>query len=152
MQAIPRALVLVAALSLASCGGGAPDESEQPDSTDAAVSELTITRTGGIAGVHDVVQVEADGSASVSEKSGEISACTPAPEAVGRVRAVDLSTLGPAPSKTPIMDGFGYEIAGETGIASVGDGDTGAHGELLAAAAEVVSSCLLTRSSSGTSQ
>ncbi len=112
----------------------------QPDASDAAASELTITRTGGIAGVHDVVQIEPDGSASVSQKTGDISACTPSPAAVDRVRAVDLSALGPAPSKTPIMDGFGYEIVGASGTASVGDGDTGLHGELLAAAAEVVSS------------
>lgn len=152
MQAIHRALVLVAAVALASCGGGAVNESLVPDSSDAAASELTITRSGGIAGVHDVVQIEPDGSASVSQKTGEISACTPSAPAVDRVRAVDLSSLGPAPSKTPIMDGFGYEIIGASGIASVGDGDTGPHGELLAAAAEVVSSCLATRVDSGTFQ
>lgn len=153
MQAIPRALVLVAAISLASCGGAAVSESPaQPDASDAAASELTITRTGGIAGVHDVVQIEPDGSASVSQRTGVISACTPSQAAIDRVRAIDLATLGPAPSKTPIMDGFGYEIVGASGTAAVGDGDTGQHGELLAAAAEVVASCLTTRTDSGTFQ
>ena len=151
MQAIPRALVLIAAISLASCGGAAVTEGPTfPTSSDEpAASELTITRTGGFAGVHDVVQIEPDGSASVSQKTGVISACTPTPEAVDRVRAIDLSALGTAPPKTPIMDGFGYEIVGASGTASVGDGDTGSHGDLLAAAAEVVSSCLTTVSDSG---
>jgi hypothetical protein len=151
MNGTLRAVVLFAAITLAGCGGSAVSESPTtPTRTDApsgaatsdAPSAITITRTGGIAGVRDVVQLAADGSVSVTQKGGASGSCTPAAEAVDRLRAIDLSALGSAPPKTPIADGFGYEIVAATGTASVGDGDTGAHGELLAAASAVVSSCL----------
>ncbi len=121
---------------------GPPDGSSTP--SDAPASAITITRSGGIAGVHDVVEIAADGTAQVTQKTGVTGACTPTPEAVDRLRAIDFASIGTAPPKTPIADGFGYEIVAGSATASVGDGDTGAHGELLAAAAEVVSSCLRT--------
>ena len=150
MRGKTRALVLVAAMALASCGGAAVTESPSspattvPDGSGRPTSSITITRTGGIAGMHDEVVIAPDNAAHVTQKSGVTSACTPSVAAIDRVRAFDLSALGPPPSKTPIMDGFGYDIVTESGHVSVGDGDTGAHGELLSAAAEVVSSCLAT--------
>jgi hypothetical protein len=152
MQGRTRAMVLVAAVAVAACGGTTVTESPSsqtnaPSSqaaSDAPTSPITITRTGGIAGLHDEIVIAPDNSAHVTQKTGVMSACTPSVAAIERIRAMDLSALGPPPSKTPIMDGFGYEIATDSGRASVGDGDTGPHGELLAAAAEVVSSCLST--------
>jgi hypothetical protein len=156
MRGRARALVLLAALVLAGCGGAAvtqdpssptassPVATGVPGGSGAPVSAITITRSGGIAGMHDVVVVAPDNSAHVTQKNGVMSACTPSVAAIERVRSTDLAALGPAPSKIPIMDGFGYDVVTDSGRASVGDGDSGAHGELLAAAAEVVSSCLST--------
>ena len=151
MQGRTRAFVLVAAVALAGCGGAAVTESPSapatasaPAASDASPSAITITRTGGIAGMHDEVVIAPDNSAHVTQKSGVMSACAPSVAAIQRIRATDLSALGPPPSKTPIMDGFGYEVVTDSGRASVGDGDTGPHGELLAAASEVVGSCLST--------
>jgi hypothetical protein len=152
MQVRRIAMVLVAAVAIAGCGGATVTESPSSPTTapstapsgEAPASTITVTRTGGIAGMHDEVVIAPDNSAQVTQKTGVMSACTPSVAAVERLRATDLSALGPPPSKTPIMDGFGYEIVTDSGRASVGDGDTGPHGELLAAAAEVVSSCLST--------
>ena len=119
-----------------------PASTASPADSSAPGSSITITRTGGIAGMHDEVAIAPDNSAHITQKSGVTSACTPSVAAIDRIRAMDLSALGPPPSKTPIMDGFGYEVVTDAGRASVGDGDTGPYGELLAAAAEVVSSCL----------
>ena len=143
-----RALVLVAAISLAGCGGAnvtqsptPPAGTVAPDSsptTDAPASAITITRSGGIAGVNDVVEIAADGSTQVTRKTGIVSACTPTAEAISRLRAIDIAAIGTAMPKNPIVDGFTYEIVTAAGGASVGDGDGGPRGELLSAAAEVV--------------
>ena len=156
-----RAIALVATVLLASCGGSAvtggsippsgttaPGDSAGP--SDGPASAITITRSGGIAGVHDVVEIAPDGSAAVTRKTGQGAAtCTPTPEAIDRLREFDLATLGSPPSKVPIADGFNYEVVTGAGRASVGDGDEGVHGELLRVANEVVSSCLATVSGSG---
>lgn len=125
-------------------GTVAPDSS--PTTTDAPASAITITRSGGIAGVNDVVEIAADGSTQVSRKTGIVSACTPTAEAISRLRTIDLAAIGTAVPKNPIADGFTYEIVTAAGSASVGDGDGGPRGELLSAAAEVVTSCLMTLS------
>ena len=116
-------------------GTVAPDSS--PTTTDAPASAITITRSGGIAGVNDVVEIAADGSTQVTRKTGIVSACTPTAEAIARLRAIDIAAIGTAMPKNPIVDGFTYEIVTAAGSASVGD-DGGPRGELLSAAAEVV--------------
>jgi hypothetical protein len=145
-----RALAVVAGLALAGCGGAAVTESPStpsnapgsPGSSDVPAESITITRTGGIAGMHDVVVIAPDNSPQLTQRDGVVRTCTPSQAAIDQIRATNLAALGPPPSKIPIMDGFGYEVVTSSGRASVGDGDSGAHGELLSAASEVVSSCL----------
>lgn len=130
-------------------GTTTPSGSSMPTGEPASI--ITIIRTGGFAGVHDVVELAADGSVHVSQRTGVAGTCTPTQEAIDRLRAIDLGALGPAPSKHPIADGFTYQVVTATASASVGDGDAGPHGELLRAVAEVVTSCLMTVSGSGPS-
>ena len=155
-----RALALVATILLASSGGPAVTGSPTPPSGTTApdgsvmpsggpATRITITRSGGIAGVHDVVEIAPDRSVTVTRKAGQPATCTPTPEAIDRLFSFDLATLGAPPSKVPIADGFNYEVVTGAGSASVGDGDEGVHGELLRVANEIVTSCLATVSSSG---
>jgi hypothetical protein len=157
MKRIVRAVLVVAAISVASCGGSNVSQSPTPtgastasDGSDSstAPAAIVITRTGGIAGVRDVVEISADGSAQVTQKNGVTVPCTPNAGAIDRVRAIDLPPIGTAPPKAPIADGFTYEMVTPAGSASVSDGAEGPHRELLQAAAEVVSSCIATASGS----
>ena len=134
---------LVAILSFAGCGGASVTGSLTPPPTTAAPGDaMVITRTGGIAGVNDVVQVAADGTAQVTSKTGEMSSCVPNPTALESLRAIDLAAVGSAPAKPGMADGFMYEVRSGTTSASAGEGDVGIRAELVAAAAAVVSSCL----------
>ncbi|HET9851186.1 MAG TPA: hypothetical protein VFP56_01615 [Candidatus Limnocylindrales bacterium] len=160
----PRWVLLAAVTALAGCGGGLgtqpPDPSAAtsspegpPAATEAPDSPMTVTRSGGIAGLHDVVEIAADGSARVTRRDGAVSACTPSPEAVARLRAIDLRAIGTPAPKPPIADAFSYTITTAGTTVMVEEGDVGAgRTELLAAASEVVSSCLASTSGSGTYQ
>ena len=150
--------VLVAASSLAGCGGSSASEGPagpSPAGGDGPsgglpASAMVVTRTGGFAGVNDVVSIAADGTAQVTSRSGETRSCTPDPAALGRLRAIDLAAVGSGPPKVPIADGFNYSVVSATGSASAGDGDTlGVRAEFVAAAGAVVSSCLASPSGSG---
>lgn len=135
--------IVVAIISFASCGGSNVTDSPAPTSTTASQGgALVVTRTGGIAGVNDVVQVAADGTAQVTSKTGETSSCTPSPTALEQLRAIDFAAVGTAPSKPQIPDGFTYEVRSASSSASGGDGDEGIRAELVAAAAAVIASCL----------
>jgi hypothetical protein len=135
-------LILVATISFASCGGyGVTDSPTLSSANPSPAGSLVITRTGGIAGVNDVVQIAADGTAQMTSKSGETHACTPSRTALDQLRAIDLAAVGSAPSK-PIPDGFTYEVRSASGTASAGQGDAGIRAELVAAAAAVIASCL----------
>jgi hypothetical protein len=146
--------ILVAAISLAGCGGSDVTQSSSLPSTtaapsgidapsDAAPSAMVVTRTGGFAGVNDVVEIAADGTAQVTSKTGETRACTPSPTAVEQLRAIDLALVGSGTSKSPIADGFVYSVRTPSGDATVGEGDNeGIRAEFVLAAAAVVSSCL----------
>ncbi len=103
---------------------------------------LVVTRTGGIAGVNDVLEIAADGSAQMTSKTGETRDCVPSPTALQQLRGIDLAAVGSAPSKPQIADGFTYEVRTAGGSASAGDGDEGLRAELVAAAAAVFASCL----------
>jgi hypothetical protein len=141
MRRTPITLIglLVAAVSFASCGGSTVTEGSARPST---ASEMVVTRTGGIAGVNDTVQIAADGTAQITGKTGETSSCTPDPSALERLRAIDLAAVGSGLSKSPIADGFTYSVTSAGGSASAGDGDNeGIRAEFVAAAAAVVSSC-----------
>lgn len=154
--------ILVAAISLAGCGGsvgegsGLPTTAASPSgsdapSDDAPAAAMVVTRSGGIAGFHDVVQIAADGTAQVTSKTGETRTCTPSPTDLDRLRAIDLAAVGSGPSKSQIADGFTYSVSSATGSASAGDGDNeGPRAEFVAAAAAVVASCLASQSGSST--
>ena len=135
------ASILVTAISLAACSGSstgsdAPSDAAQP-------SAMVVTRTGGFAGVNDVVEIASDGTAMVASKAGETRSCTPSPAAVERLRAIDLASVGSATSKSPIADGFVYSVTSARGAATAGEGDnTGIRAEFVLTAAEVVTSCL----------
>ena len=115
-----------------------------------AASEMIVVRTGGFAGVHDTIEVAADGTAQVTVGTGETSGCAPDPSALDRLRAIDLVAVGTGMTKSPIADGFSYTVtsAGVTASASEGD-NQGVRAEFVAAAAAVVTSCLATRSGAG---
>jgi len=135
--------MLLAITSIASCGGSSVTGSPAPTSTAASQADaLVITRTGGIAGVNDVVQIAPDGTAQVTSKSGETHGCNPSPTALEQLRAIDLAAVGSAPSKPQIPDGFTYEVRSAAGSASAGQGDEGIRAELVAAAAAVIASCM----------
>ena len=135
--------ILVAAISLAGCGGSDVTQSSSLPSTDAVPSAMVVTRTGGFAGVNDVVEIAADGTAQVTSKTGETRACMPSPTAVERLRAIDLALVGSGTSKSPIADGFVYSVRTAGGDATAGEGDNvGIRAEFVLAAAAVVSSCL----------
>ena len=147
--------LLVAVVSLSSCGGSNVTEGPALPSTPGGssattASELVVVRTGGIAGVHDTVQIAADGTAQVSSNAGQAFACTPDPAALARLRAIDLAAVGTAPPKNPVADGFNYAVTSAGGSASAGDGDNeGIRAEFVAAAASVVTSCLANKSGAG---
>lgn len=125
-----------------------PTGSDAP-SDDAPASAMVVTRTGGFAGVHDVVQIAADGTAQITSRSGETRSCTPSPTALDRLRAIDLAAVGSATSKSPIRDGFTYSVQSASASASADEGDNeGLRAEFVDAAAAVVASCLASQAGS----
>ena len=140
------ASILVATISVAACSGlttGSDAPTDAAPSDAAPPSAMVVTRTGGFAGVNDVVEIQADGTATVSSRTGETSPCTPDPAAVERLRAIDLAAVGTAPPKSPIADGFVYSVTAAGGAATAGEGDnTGLRAEFVVAASAVVTSCL----------
>jgi hypothetical protein len=140
-QTTITASILVVTISLAGCGGSEVTESSPPPSATAAA--IVVTRTGGFAGVNDVVEIAADGTAQITSKTGESRSCTPSSTAVERLRAIDLASVGSATSKSQIPDGFMYSVRSASGAATAGDGDNaGNRAEFVLAAAAVVTSCL----------
>ena len=102
---------------------------------------MIVTRSGGFAGVHDVVEIAADGTAQVTSKTGETRRSTPSPAAVSRLRAIDLAAVGSTPPKSPIAHGFVYAVTAGADAATAGEGDnTGLRAEFVLAAAAVVTS------------
>lgn len=162
---VTMAGLLLAAASFASCGGSTvtegpalPSTGSSPAGSDVPSAEppasaIVIVRTGGFAGVHDTVQIAADGTAQVTSETGETHSCTPDSSALERLRAIDLAAVGSAPPKNPIADGFNYSVSSAGVTASASDGDNeGIRAEFVAAAAGVVSSCLATQSGASSSE
>lgn len=119
-------------------------------STSAPAAPITITRTGGIAGVHDVLEITPDGTARLTRRNGESILCTPIPALLDRLRSIDLRAVGTGPPKVPVADGFTYTVVSAAGTASAGDGDSGIRAELVSAAAAVLASCQAPTSGTGT--
>jgi hypothetical protein len=165
------AVPLVLALGLSACGGSstttastgsdagsgassAPPASGNPSATggppvspSSAASPtgdfLEITRSGGIAGVRDIVRVASDGTAKLVTRDGRAKTCRPAADDVRRLRQLDLAAMDALPSGAPVADGFVFSVRTTHGAAAVGDGDKrGRRAEVLDAAATVVATCL----------
>ncbi len=107
-------------LALAACGSGSggsgapdgatgspssspsPSSSTPPPRTPTAAFPLTVTRTGGIAGFHDTVVLQADGRLEVNSR-GHTSSCQLKPEVLKdilrAVGGVPWARLTPADSK-----------------------------------------------------
>jgi hypothetical protein len=138
-------LILAATIALAGCTGvtvtNDPSPATASPDSGTPVSAMTLTRTGGIAGFHDVLEIAADGTAQLTRRSGETSTCTPSPTALDQLRAIDLAAVGSAPPKAPIADGFTYTVVSAAGTATAGDGEDGIRGAFVSAAAAVLSSC-----------
>ena len=85
-----------AVLTMAACGsqGSTSTNASQPP-----VFPLTITRTGGVAGFHDVLVVASDGLVSVTQKGKAQRQCRLTPEAAKRVTTA--ASQMPWPRITP---------------------------------------------------
>jgi hypothetical protein len=106
---------------------------------------LEVTRSGGIAGVRDVVRVAADGTGKMLNRQGGQRTCRPPAAAVERLRKLDLAAIAALPSPTAVVnDGFVFSVRTPAGAAAVGQEDKGGHrADLLSAAAAVISSCVV---------
>jgi hypothetical protein len=85
-----------------SSSGPSPSSSTPPPRTPAAAFPLTVSRTGGIAGFHDVVVLRADGHLEVNSR-GHTSSCQLRPEVLKdillAVGGVPWGRLAPADSR-----------------------------------------------------
>ncbi len=152
--------LLVATMSLAGCGGSTVVEGPAKSSTTPSASEsatpddhgpasaIVVARTGGIAGVRDVVRIAADGTARLTTKTRTTRACTPSQASLDRLAAIDLMALKAIPSRSSQMaDGFVYSVNADGASASASEGDDNSRrAELVDAAAAVIGSCLATQS------
>jgi len=147
-------LLVVAVLAVAGCGVststvGADGHASPttPTGTDAPVGAMVVVRTGGIAGVMDLVRIAADGSATLRSKTSKGRGCTPSSQALGRLRSIDLAAVPAAASPPKMADGFNYSVTvgGTRAVASEGDDDS-RRAELVDAAAAVIATCLANQS------
>jgi hypothetical protein len=152
-------VIIAAVLTLAGCGGstagaGSAGSSTKPSPTGSHPSDdpagteaMVVVRTGGFAGVRDLMRVAADGTARITVKTGDTRDCTPSASSLDRLRAIDLAALKAPPTKLSQMaDGFNYSVTTGNGSAAGSEGDDGSRGEFVGAAAAVIASCLATQS------
>lgn len=111
---------------------------------------MLVVRTGGIAGVSDMVRIAGDGSASITTKARKTRGCTPSATALDRLRAVDLKAVAATTAKpSHLADGFNYSVKSGSASAVVSEGDDDSRrAELVDAAAAVVATCLASQSGS----
>jgi hypothetical protein len=152
-------LLAVAITACAGCGGStagagpaessttpSPAGSHTPDDH-AGTQAMVVARTGGFAGVRDLLRVAADGTARITVKTGQTRACTPSTASLARLRAIDLTALNATPTKMSQMaDGFNYSVKTSDASAAGSEGDDGRRAEFVGAAAAVIASCLATQS------
>ena len=76
---------------------------------------MVVVRTGGFAGVRDLMRVAADGTARITVRTGDTRDCTPSPASLDRLRAIDLVALNATPTKLSRMaDGSATRCRQET--------------------------------------
>jgi hypothetical protein len=161
-QCTAAVLVVVAAMTIAACGGSTvaeapaksstappPTSSATPDE-DAPRSATVVVRSGGLAGVRDIVRIAADGAARITTNTGTTRACAPSAASLDRLAAIDLLALKANPTKLSHMaDGFIYSVQSGDASASASEGDDNSRrAELVDAAAAVIGSCLASQSGS----
>jgi hypothetical protein len=152
-------VVIAAVLTLAGCGGstagaGSAGSSTKPSPTGSDASDdpagsqaMVVVRTGGFAGVRDLMRVAADGTARITVRTGDTRDCTPSPASLDRLRTIDLVALNATPTKLSRMaDGFSYAVQTGDGRAAASEGDDGRRADFVGAAAAAIASCLATRS------
>jgi hypothetical protein len=129
-----------------SATGGPPSPAPSASGGTDSGRFLEVMRSGGIAGVRDLVRVAADGTATVVTRDGSSRSCRPAAADVRRLRQLDpaaFAALAALPRATPVNDGFVFSVRTSQGTAVTGEGDTNdRRADLLDAAAAVVSACL----------
>lgn len=141
-------LVLPIALSFAVAGCGAESSTTGADGPTRTAgttgTTVEIVRTGGIAGVRDIVKIAPDGNARVTTRDGRGRVCHPAAKALSRLRALDLAAAAAEPSTAGQMaDGFNYSVRIGHQRASASEGDKGGRRvDIVNAAAAVLTSCL----------
>lgn len=119
------AVVLLAALPLAGCGGSSGSPSTAPTSAPGtgAAEPVALQRSGGIAGNRDAVTVQPDGSWRRTAKTGSPSTGTLTADQRARLTrmAADPTLRSEATRTVPeseCADGFNYQLtAGGTRIA-----------------------------------
>lgn len=149
---IPLALLL----ALAACGGESSTATRSTGSRGGTATSsggtavaMEVVRTGGIAGVRDVLRIKANGLGTLTDKNGSTSSCRLTDQALDRLRAVDLSDVSAAPTDAPAMaDGFNYAVRVGDERASGAEGDDGRRADLVDAAAAVLTSCIQQQSGS----
>jgi hypothetical protein len=120
-----------AVLTVVACGS----PSSSPGAPQPSVFPLTITRTGGIAGFHDVLVVTADGLVSVTPKGKALRRCRLTSEAAGRL-ATAASTV-PWSRLTPGSTGPAFPDDLVTMVRSPAGGPVRLEDPLLGAAGPV---------------
>jgi hypothetical protein len=155
------ALFVLAAVTLSACGGesattgsaGSPTAAGSTSASgtagdSASTAAMVVVRSGGFAGVFDRMRIAADGTASITAKTGRSRACTPTTTALDRLRAIDLAAVtATASGPLTLADGFTYSVRSATTAASAREGDDDSRrAAFVKAAAAVIASCLATRS------
>jgi hypothetical protein len=154
-------LLPLAALLVGACAGGEAGLPARPPSASSAspgdgsagasapAGAVRLTRSGGLAGVHDTLLVGPDGTATVTGRDGRSRPCQVDEPALAALRAVDPSRVGSAEESSGprVADGFTYELRTPSGAVTVTEGQTGGRRpELLEAAAAVFAGCAVSPS------
>lgn len=107
MSQLTRVICCTAAvLAMAACGSQSTSTGSGSPSSQPAVFPVTITRTGGIAGFHDVVVVADDGLVSITRKGQQQRHCRLTPEAVGRLRTAASQVPWPSITRADTRPAF----------------------------------------------
>jgi hypothetical protein len=118
-----RLAVVLAVLGLAACGSSSDSGPSDPGSTTATVEvgTVTVTRTGGIAGLMDTVTIAADGSVVRSSRTGRSTGASLDPAQLDRLHdAVTSEAFAAAAADTSDDDAECCDLFGYTIVADVG--------------------------------